>query len=94
MKKTIKTEVIYERQIDITEPDRDRIGPIVYLNVFRSLKSNVLYGWKEYDYFRNGNIKSKEWNFRDRMNVSFVPKDNCIHTYGEPIVVVQRLNKI
>jgi hypothetical protein len=28
------------------------------------------------------------------MNVSFVPKDNCIHTYGEPIVVVQRLNKI
>ena len=53
-----------------------------------------LYGWKEYDYFRNGNIKSKEWNFRDRMNVSFVPKDNCIHTYGEPIVVVQRLNKI
>ena len=48
MKKTIQAEVRYEKQIDITEPDRDRIGPIVYLNVFRSLKSNVLYGWKEY----------------------------------------------
>ena len=47
MKKTIQTEVRYERQIDISEPDRDRIGPIVYLNVFET-KFDPTFYFEEY----------------------------------------------
>ena len=94
-KKTIEKKVRYERQIDISEPDRDHIEPICYLNVFRDLGTQQLFGWKEYDYMRTKqNLKSNEWQFRDKMWVSFVPRPEQILHYGEPITIVQRFKKI
>ena len=94
-KKTIEKKVRYERQIDISEPDRDHIEPICYLNVFRDLGTQQCFGWKEYDYMRTKqNLKSNEWQLRDKMWVSFVPRPEQILHYGEPITIVQRLKKI
>ena len=95
MKKTIEKKVRYVRQIDISEPDRDHIEPICYLNVFEDLGTEALFGWKEYDYMRTKtNLKSNEWALREKMWVSFVPKPEEILHYGKPITVVQRLKKI
>ena len=94
-KKTIEKQVRYERQIDISEPDRDKIEPICYLNVFEDLGTHQKYGWKEYDYMRTKtNLKSNEWALREKMWVSFVPKPEEILHYGQPITIVQRLKKI
>ena len=49
-KKTIEKQVRYIQQMDISEPDKDRIEPICYLNVFEDLGTHQKYGWKEYDY--------------------------------------------
>ena len=94
-KKTIEKQVRYVRQINISELDRDNIEPICYLNVFEDLGTHQKYGWKEYDYMRTKqNLKSNDWQLRDKMWVSFVPRPEQILYYGEPITVIQRLKKI
>ena len=94
-KKTIEKQVRYIRQINISEPDKDHIEPICYLNVFQDIGSEILFGWKEYDYMRTKvGLKSNEWKLRDKMWVAFVPKPDQIYNYGQPITVVQRLKKI
>ena len=70
-------KVRYIRQIDISEPDKDHIEPICYLNVFEDLGTHQLFGWKEYDYMRTKqNLKSNEWKLRDKMWVAFIPNLN------------------
>ena len=94
-KKTIEKQVRYVRQINISEPDKDHIEPICYLNVFQDIGSEILFGWKEYDYMRTkAGLKSNEWKLRDKMCVAFVPRPDQILNYGQPITVVQRLKKI
>ena len=51
MSKSIIVRVKYIQQKQISGHDRDQIEPIVYLNIFKA--NNTLYGFKEYDYFRN-----------------------------------------
>ena len=79
MSKSIIERVKYIQQKQISEIDRDQIEPIVYLNVFQSnlsTKDNIiLYGFKEYDYFRNGALKSKAWNLGCYMDLQFIKKD-------------------
>ena len=94
-KKTIEKQVRYVRQINISELDRDNIEPICYLNVFEDLGTHQKYGWKEYDYMSTKkNLKSNEWQLRDKMWIAFVPRPEQILHYGEPITAIQRLNKI
>ena len=59
------------------------------------LGTQQCFGWKEYDYMRTKqNLKSNEWQLRDKMWVAFVPRPEQILHYGEPITIVQRLKKI
>jgi len=79
MSKSIIERVKYIQQKQISEIDRDQIEPIVYLNVFQSnlsTKDNIiLYGFKEYDYFRNSALKSKAWKLGCYMDLQFIKKD-------------------
>jgi len=87
MSKSIVQRVKYLKHLTISEYDRDQIDPIVYLNVFKD--GDTLYGFKEYDYFRNGAIKSKEWELGSYMNLKFIKKD--IQTINkEEITIITR----
>ena len=93
MSKSIIERVKYIQQKQISEIDRDQIEPIVYLNVFQSnlsTKDNIiLYGFKEYDYFRNGALKSKAWNLGCYMDLQFIKKD--VEEYNkQQITIIQR----
>ena len=46
LKKTIEKQVRYIKKIDISEPDRDKIEPICYLNVFQDIGSENFF-WLE-----------------------------------------------
>ena len=78
MSKSIIVRVKYIQQKQISEIDRDQIEPIVYLNVFQSSLSTqdniILYGFKEYDYFRNSDLKSKAWQLGSYMDLQFIKK--------------------
>ena len=93
MSKSIIERVKYIQQKQISEIDRDQIEPIVYLNVFQSNVSTqdniILYGFKEYDYFRNGALKSKAWNLGCYMDLQFIKKD--VEEYNkQKITIIQR----
>ena len=93
MSKSIIERVKYIQQKQISENDRDQIEPIVYLNVFQSNVSTqdniILYGFKEYDYFRNGALKSKAWNLGCYMDLQFIKKD--VEEYNkQKITIIQR----
>ena len=93
MSKSIIERVKYIEQKQISEIDRDQIEPIVYLNVFQSnlsTKDNIiLYGFKEYDYFRNGALKSKTWELGCYMDLQFIKKD--VEEYNkQEITIIQR----
>jgi len=93
MSKSIIERVKYIQQKQISEIDRDQIEPIVYLNVFQSnlsTKDNIiLYGFKEYDYFRNGALKSKAWNLGCYMDLQFIKKD--VQTINkQEMTIIQR----
>ena len=67
--------------------DRDQIEPIVYLNIFKA--NDTLYGFKEYDYFRNGALKSKAWELGSYMDLQFIKKD--VEEYNkQKITIIQR----
>jgi hypothetical protein len=61
MCKSIIKRLKYIEKKQISEIDRDQIEPIVYLNIFWDKANDIEYGFKEYDYFRNGALKSKAW---------------------------------
>jgi hypothetical protein len=93
MSKSVIERVKYIQQKQISEIDRDQIEPIVYLNVFQSnlsTKDNIiLYGFKEYDYFRNGALKSKAWNLGCYMDLQFIKKD--VQTINkQEMTIIQR----
>ena len=87
MPKSIIEKVKYISRHQISEMDRDQIEPIVYLNIFKA--NNTLYGFKEYDYFRNGALKSKAWNLGCYMDLQFIKKD--VEEYNkQQITIIQR----
>ena len=93
MSKSIIVRVKYIQQKQISEIDRDQIEPIVYLNVFQSSLSTqdniILYGFKEYDYFRNGALKSKAWELGCYMDLQFIKKD--VEEFNkQKITIIQR----
>ena len=93
MSKSIIERVKYISRKQISEIDKDQIEPIVYLNVFKSNLSTqdnqIVYGFKEYDYFRNGALKSKAWNLGCYMDLQFIKKD--IQTINkEEITIITR----
>ena len=87
MSKSVIERVKYISRHQISEIDRDQIEPIVYLNIFKA--NDTLYGFKEYDYFRNGALKSKAWELGSYMNLQFIKKD--IQTINkEEITIITR----
>ena len=93
MSKSIIEKVKYISRQQISEMDYDQIDPVVYLNVFQSSLSTqdniILYGFKEYDYFRNGALKSKAWDLGSYMNLQFIKKD--VEEYNkQKITIIQR----
>ena len=93
MSKSIIVRVKYISRKQISEIDRDQIDPVVYLNVFQSSLSTqdniILYGFKEYDYFRNGALKSKAWDLGCYMDLQFIKKD--VQTINkQEITIIQR----
>ena len=87
MSKSIIEKVKYISRQQISEIDRDQIEPIVYLNIFKA--NNTLYGFKEYDYFRNGDLKSKAWELGCYMDLQFIKKD--VEEYNkQQITIIQR----
>ena len=93
MSKSIIVRVKYISRQQISEMDYDQIDPVVYLNVFQSSLSTqdniILYGFKEYDYFRNGDLKSKAWELGCYMDLQFIKKD--VEEYNkQKIIIIQR----
>ena len=87
MSKSIIEKVKYISRHQISEIDRDQIEPIVYLNIFKA--NDTLYGFKEYDYFRNGALKSKAWELGSYMDLQFIKKD--VEEYNkQQITIIQR----
>ena len=87
MSKSIIERVKYIEHKQISEYDRDQIDPIVYLNIFKA--NDTLYGFKEYDYFRNGALKSKAWELGCYMDLQFIKKD--VEEYNkQKITIIQR----
>ena len=91
MSKSITKIVKYIKKIVISDYDKDNIEPVVYLNIFKA--NEILYGFKEYDYFLNNEIKSKNWQLGAYFNLKFIPKD--VEEYNqEAITIIQRLKVI
>ena len=97
MSKSVIERVKYISRHQISEIDRDQIEPIVYLNVFQSSLSTqdniILYGFKEYDYFRNGALKSKAWLLGSYMNIKFIPKNIEVYN-NQKVLIIQRVNVV
>ena len=97
MSKSIIVRVKYIQQKQISEYDKKQIEPIVYLNVFQSSLSTqdniILYGFKEYDYFRNGALKSKAWDLGCYMDLQFIKKD--VEEFNkQKITIIQRAKEV
>ena len=97
MSKSIIVRVKYISRQQISEMDYDQIDPVVYLNIFQSSLSTqdniILYGFKEYDYFRNGALKSKAWDLGSYMDLQFIKKD--VEEYNkQKITIIQRAKEV
>ena len=97
MSKSIIEKVKYISRQQISEMDYDQIDPVVYLNIFQSSLSTqdniILYGFKEYDYFRNGALKSKAWDLGSYMDLQFIKKD--VEEYNkQKITIIQRAKEV
>ena len=93
MTKSIIKRLKYIEKKQISEIDRDQIEPIVYLNVFWDKANDIEYGFLEYDYFRNGALKSKAWKLGDYMNIKFIPKDIEVYN-NQKVLIIQRVNVV
>ena len=97
MSKSIIVRVKYIQQKQISEYDKDQIEPIVYLNVFWDKANDIEYGFLEYDYFRNGVLKSKAWQLGSYMDLQFIPKgEKKILIYNSLVNfnIIQRVNVV
>tara|TARA_R110000787_G_scaffold105299_2_gene212707 strand:+ start:151 stop:531 length:381 start_codon:yes stop_codon:yes gene_type:complete len=97
MSKSIIQRVKYIEKKQISEYDKDQIEPIVYLNVFWDKANDIEYGFLEYDYFRNGALKSKTWKLGDYMNLQFIPKGEKKIKIGKFLKIyniIQRVNVV
>ena len=96
MSKSIIVRVKYISRQQISEIDRDQIDPVVYLNVFQSSLSTqdniILYGFKEYDYFRNGALKSKAWDLGSYMDLQFIKKD--VEEFNKQKITIIQIAKV
>ena len=93
MTKSIIKRLKYMEKKQISEIDKDQIDPIVYLNIFWDTANNIEYGFLEYDYFRNGALKSKAWKLGDYMNIKFIPKDIEVYN-NQKVLIIQRVNVV
>ena len=91
MSKSIIVRVKYISRQQISEMDYDQIDPVVYLNIFKA--NDTLYGFKEYDYFRNGALKSKAWLLGSYMNIKFIPKNIEVYN-NQKVLIIQRVNVV
>jgi len=97
MPKSIIQRLKYMEKKQISEIDKDQIEPIVYLNIFWDTANNIEYGFLEYDYFRNGALKSKAWKLGSYMNLQFIPKgEKKILVYNRFVYfnIIQRVNVV
>ena len=97
MTKSIIKRLKYIEKKQISEYDKDQIEPIVYLNVFWDKANDIEYGFLEYDYFRNGALKSKAWQLGSYMNLQFIPKgEKKILIYNSLVNfnIIQRVNVV
>jgi hypothetical protein len=97
MLKSIIKKLKYMEKKQISELDKDQIEPIVYLNIFWDTANNIEYGFLEYDYFRNGALKSKAWKLGSYMNLQFIPKgEKKILVYNRFVYfnIIQRVNVV
>jgi len=97
MPKSIIKKLKYMEKKQISEIDKDQIEPIVYLNIFWDIANNIEYGFLEYDYFRNGALKSKAWKLGSYMNLQFIPKgEKKILIYNSLLNfnIIQRVNVV
>ena len=97
MPKSIIKKLKYMEKKQISEIDKDQIEPIVYLNIFWDTANNIEYGFLEYDYFRNGALKSKAWQLGSYMNLQFIPKgEKKILVYNRFVNfnIIQRVNVV
>ena len=97
MPKSIIKKLKYMEKKQISEIDKDQIEPIVYLNIFWDTANNIEYGFLEYDYFRNGALKSKAWQLGSYMNLQFIPKgEKKILIYNSLVNfnIIQRVNVV
>jgi len=97
MSKSIIQRVKYIEKKQISELEKDQIEPIVYLNVFWDKANDIEYGFLEYDYFRNGALKSKTWKLGDYMNLQFIPKGEKKIKIGKFLKIyniIQRVNVV
>ena len=97
MSKSIIQRLKYIEKKQISEIDKDQIDPIVYLNIFWDKANDIEYGFLEYDYFRNGALKSKAWQLGSYMNLQFIPKgEKKILIYNSLVNfnIIQRVNVV
>mgnify|MGYP003656074596 CR=1 FL=1 len=97
MSKSIIKRLKYIEKKQISELDKDQIEPIVYLNIFWDKVNDIEYGFLEYDYFRNGALKSKAWQLGSYMNLQFIPKgEKKILIYNSLVNfnIIQRVNVV
>ena len=97
MSKSIIQRLKYIEKKQISEIDKDKIDPIVYLNIFWDKANDIEYGFLEYDYFRNGALKSKAWQLGSYMNLQFIPKgEKKILIYNSLVNfnIIQRVNVV
>ena len=97
MSKSIIQRLKYIEKKQISELDKDQIEPIVYLNIFWDKANDIEYGFLEYDYFRNGALKSKAWQLGSYMNLQFIPKgEKKILIYNSLVNfnIIQRVNVV
>ena len=97
MSKSIIQRLKYIEKKQISELDKDQIEPIVYLNIFWDKANDIEYGFLEYDYFRNGALKSKAWQLGSYMNLQFILKgEKKILIYNSLVNfnIIQRVNVV
>ena len=91
MAKSIIKRLKYINQTLISMNRPDDVEPDCYLNIFTDGK--ILYGWKEYDYFKNRtNLKSNNWKLGCYYFMKFVPKEEEKHL-GNDTTIIQRLKE-
>lgn len=92
MCKSITKRLKYMAQICTSMNRPDDVEPDVYLNIFKD--GETLYGWREYDYFKNRDLKSNKIDLGTYYNIKFIPKDEIITYRKQSVQIVHRLKVV